>query len=184
MRYRASSQGLRRLRSGRSRAHKQGRPLDAAGLAVARHGGAANLDHGKASPPGRCRPPIHAAYDRSHIILVPSHRADMQEDQGQGAGQALEDAAALSIVLPRGTAPEAISERLKLYEEIRYERAHSIQQFSREAGRDWTNGMPPLNSKLYPLCLASFPGASLLTKGTSGVLYQSQFWSRRNRSRI
>ena len=90
----------------------------------------------------------------------------MHEDQGQGAGQALEDAAALSIVLPRGTNAEAISERLKLYEEIRYERAHSIQQFSRLAGRDWINGMPPLDSKLYPLLLASFLAASLLTKGS------------------
>ncbi len=105
------------------------------------------MDHGETGPPGRCRPPIHAAYDQSLLFYYHLTALTWQEDQGQGAGQALEDAAALSIVLPRGTASEAVSERLKLYEEIRYERAHSIQQFSRLAGRDWTNGMPPLDSK-------------------------------------
>lgn len=59
----------------------------------------------------------------------------------------MEDAAALSVVLPRGTAPEAISERLKLYEEIRYERAHAIQDYSRKAGQDMVAGKPAVNSK-------------------------------------
>ncbi len=47
----------------------------------------------------------------------------------------MEDAAALTVLLPKGTAPAAVHERLKLYEEIRYERAHTIQQFSRLAGK-------------------------------------------------
>ncbi|KAJ4347346.1 uncharacterized protein N0V89_011287 [Didymosphaeria variabile] len=56
--------------------------------------------------------------------------------QGQGAGVAIEDAAALSVVLPLGTKPDEIAERLKLYEEIRMERANKIQEFSRLAGKD------------------------------------------------
>ncbi|RYP00594.1 hypothetical protein DL764_006468 [Monosporascus ibericus] len=56
--------------------------------------------------------------------------------QGQGAGCAMEDAAALAVVLRRGTGPEEIPERLGLYQDIRYERANRIQEYSRLAGRD------------------------------------------------
>ncbi|KAK2005129.1 FAD/NAD(P)-binding domain-containing protein [Colletotrichum falcatum] len=63
--------------------------------------------------------------------------------QGQGAGQAMEDAAALAVVLPNGTSPEDVTERLRLYEQIRRERAHKIQEFSRQAGKDRIPGKPP-----------------------------------------
>ncbi|OHF00085.1 FAD binding domain-containing protein [Colletotrichum orchidophilum] len=63
--------------------------------------------------------------------------------QGQGAVQAIEDAASLSVVLPLGTHPEAVPERLRLYEEIRSRRAHSIQGYSREAGRDFGDDEKP-----------------------------------------
>ncbi|EAT85338.2 hypothetical protein SNOG_07872 [Parastagonospora nodorum SN15] len=56
--------------------------------------------------------------------------------QGQGAGVAIEDAAALAVVLPMGTKPEEVAERLKLYQDIRMERANKIQEYSRLAGRD------------------------------------------------
>lgn len=69
------------------------------------------------------------------------------QDQGQGAGQALEDAATLSVVLPKGTAAKDVPERLKLYEKIRYDRAHNIQEFSRQAGRDWKDGKPTVESE-------------------------------------
>ncbi|ROV97543.1 hypothetical protein VSDG_04639 [Cytospora chrysosperma] len=69
--------------------------------------------------------------------------------QGQGAGQAIEDAAALSVVLPKGTSPDAVPERLKLYEKIRYRRAHQIQEFSREAGKDWVGGKPQIDMMSY-----------------------------------
>ena len=59
-------------------------------------------------------------------------------DQGQGGGQAIEDAASLAVVLGRGTPKEDIPERLKLYEKCRYERANKIQQYTRLAGRDAT----------------------------------------------
>lgn len=70
-------------------------------------------------------------------------------DQGQGAGQAIEDAATLSIVLPRGTAPNDVSERLKLYEKIRYDRAHNIQEYSRQAGQDWSDNKPKVDSTYF-----------------------------------
>ena len=60
----------------------------------------------------------------------------------------MEDAVALANVLPRGTSPEEVPERLKVYSEIRYKRAHAIQEYSRLAGKDWTDGKPPLDSEL------------------------------------
>lgn len=56
--------------------------------------------------------------------------------QGQGGGQAIEDAVALVTLLPLGTNPQDIPERLKLYNECRYERSHKIQDFTRTAGKD------------------------------------------------
>ncbi|KAK7745340.1 hypothetical protein SLS53_002836 [Cytospora paraplurivora] len=69
--------------------------------------------------------------------------------QGQGAGQAIEDAATLSVVLPKGTSPEAVPERLKLYEKIRYTRVHQIQEYSRQAGKDWIDGKPQIDVLEY-----------------------------------
>ena len=66
-------------------------------------------------------------------------------DQGQGAGQAIEDAATLSVVLATGTTPTDVPTRLKLYEEIRSKRAHTIQEFSRRAGKDAVDGAPQLD---------------------------------------
>ncbi|EWY94922.1 salicylate hydroxylase [Fusarium oxysporum NRRL 32931] len=56
--------------------------------------------------------------------------------QGQGAGVAIEDAASLAVVLPLGTSPEEVPERLRLYQDFRYDRANRIQEFSRQAGKD------------------------------------------------
>ncbi|KAI6795576.1 FAD/NAD(P)-binding domain-containing protein [Hortaea werneckii] len=56
--------------------------------------------------------------------------------QGQGGGQAIEDAVSLAAVLPLGTLPDEVSERLQIYNRCRYERAHKIQDFTRTAGKD------------------------------------------------
>jgi 2-polyprenyl-6-methoxyphenol hydroxylase-like FAD-dependent oxidoreductase len=70
-------------------------------------------------------------------------------DQGQGGATALEDSASLTVVLPLGTKPEEISERLMLYEKIRYERANNIQEYSRQAGKDFVDGKPTIDSLLH-----------------------------------
>lgn len=59
-------------------------------------------------------------------------------DQGQGGGQAIEDAEALGVTLPLGTSPTAenIASRLALTEKIRYERASKIQV---SVGRELAN---------------------------------------------
>ncbi|KAH8804405.1 putative salicylate hydroxylase [Xylogone sp. PMI_703] len=56
----------------------------------------------------------------------------------QGGAMAIEDAVSLGVMLPLGTKPEEISERLKLYNEARYKRATTVQNNSRIAGGDGT----------------------------------------------
>ncbi|KAM0327038.1 hypothetical protein ACHAQA_006161 [Verticillium albo-atrum] len=56
--------------------------------------------------------------------------------QGQGGACAIEDAAALTVVLQRGVTIEDVPERLRLYQEIRKERADKLQEYSRIAGQD------------------------------------------------
>jgi 2-polyprenyl-6-methoxyphenol hydroxylase-like FAD-dependent oxidoreductase len=53
---------------------------------------------------------------------------------GQGAAMAIEDAISLGVMLPLGTTPDEIPERLKLYNQARYERATTIQNNSRLLG--------------------------------------------------
>jgi 2-polyprenyl-6-methoxyphenol hydroxylase-like FAD-dependent oxidoreductase len=48
----------------------------------------------------------------------------------------MEDAASLSALLRPGTRREDIPEILKLYENIRRDRAHKVQDLTRIAGRD------------------------------------------------
>jgi hypothetical protein len=64
-------------------------------------------------------------------------------DQGQGAGQAIEDAASLAVMLPSNTPLDQIPARMKLYEKCRMERASRIQEVSRISGRDLGSGPPP-----------------------------------------
>lgn len=60
-------------------------------------------------------------------------------DQGQGGGIAIEDAGSLCALLPQGTSKEDVPERLKLYEQLRDERAHKVQHLTRLAGADLTD---------------------------------------------
>ncbi|KAG0129564.1 hypothetical protein HOY82DRAFT_487982 [Tuber indicum] len=54
--------------------------------------------------------------------------------QGQGGAQAIEDGVALAAVLPLGTKKEDVVDRLKLYQECRYERATRVQDVTRMLG--------------------------------------------------
>lgn len=59
-------------------------------------------------------------------------------DQGQGGGQAIEDAGALSILLqdlPASTSQTQLTERLQLYQDVRIQRASAMQLLS-NAGQE------------------------------------------------
>jgi len=55
--------------------------------------------------------------------------------QGQGGGQAIEDAVSLAALLPLHTRKADISDRLRLYQRCRKERAEYIQEASRRSGQ-------------------------------------------------
>jgi hypothetical protein len=71
------------------------------------------------------------------VAFIPLQRAipDVTNRTYVG-GIAIEDAGAICALLPLGTSKDDIPERLKLYEKIRDERAHKIQEYTRQAGAD------------------------------------------------
>jgi 2-polyprenyl-6-methoxyphenol hydroxylase-like FAD-dependent oxidoreductase len=94
--------------------------------------------------------------------------------QGQGGGCAIEDAAALAVVLPADTPRDEITARLQLYENIRIQRANRIQEYSRLAGADSTEDIKLDSIASFQLiCYASS------TNDVSVCIHQLQFWSRR-----
>lgn len=115
-------------------------------MAITGYGEAPDLGKRTAGFAWRCCPPIHALYVAGLFPLT-LWVANQRQDQGQGANQAIEDAATMAVVFPRNTCPADVPERLKLYEEIRYERAHKIQSDSRRAGSDWKDGKPQVDRK-------------------------------------
>ncbi|KAI9825935.1 MAG: hypothetical protein M1819_000454 [Sarea resinae] len=79
---------------------------------------------------------VLSSWTKGRLALLGDAAHPFLPHQGQGAAQAIEDAAALATVLPLGTQPDEIAERLKLYERCRMDRANKIQQYTRMAGRD------------------------------------------------
>ena len=53
---------------------------------------------------------------------------------------ALEDAASLGIMLSRGVTAKEVPQRLELYNQARYERATTVQYYTRMVGEDETEG--------------------------------------------
>lgn len=88
---------------------------------------------------------------QTRLLAPPTVDTNTALDQAQGGAQAIEDAAALAAVLPLGTEPQDVPERLELYETIRSERASRIQEYSRLTGRDWVAGTAAYDSKSAPL---------------------------------
>lgn len=81
----------------------------------------------------------------SRLALIGDAAHPFLPHQGQGAAIAMEDAVALGTVLERGLSADEIPERLKLYNDIRYERACKVQEYTRLVGLDVQDGQ--LDSK-------------------------------------
>ncbi|KAF2647736.1 FAD/NAD(P)-binding domain-containing protein [Lophiostoma macrostomum CBS 122681] len=73
-------------------------------------------------------PPV---FYRGKVALIGDAAHPTLPHQGQGGAQALEDAATLGALFTADTRPEQISERLKLYNDIRYEQAVTVLFMSR-----------------------------------------------------
>ncbi len=61
----------------------------------------------------------------------------------QGGAMAIEDAVSLAIMLPLGSTPDEVPERLELYNQARYERATTVQNNSRQVGAGASNCTSP-----------------------------------------
>jgi 2-polyprenyl-6-methoxyphenol hydroxylase-like FAD-dependent oxidoreductase len=116
----------------------------------------------------------HPFLPRRPSTLPPVHDTHEWSDQAQGGAAAIEDALSLSAVLPFGTRPADVPERLHLYEKIRYERAHAIQQFTRLAGRDLDQQEGGKLDSMFSSEIISSTHAPLL----SPKVHQLQLWAR------
>ena len=93
--------------------------------------------------------PVIPTWVNSRLVIIGDAAHPFLPHQGQGAGVAMEDAAALAVVLEKDVSAEEVPQRLKLWESIRYERANRIQEYSRLAGRDVKEGVK-VNSMYDP----------------------------------
>ncbi|KAK3114897.1 hypothetical protein LTR53_006318 [Teratosphaeriaceae sp. CCFEE 6253] len=74
----------------------------------------------------------------SRMALIGDAAHPFTPHLAQGGAMAIEDGLSLGTMLPRGTLPEEVESRLQLYNQARYERASTIQEYSRIAGGDST----------------------------------------------
>ncbi len=84
---------------------------------------------------------VMSTWVKGKLALLGDAAHPFTPHQGQGAGQAIEDAASLAVLFPAGTRKDEIEARLELYEKIRKERADRIQEYSRVAGSDLQEGV-------------------------------------------
>ncbi|KAJ5209483.1 hypothetical protein N7449_003862 [Penicillium cf. viridicatum] len=68
---------------------------------------------------------------KGKLALIGDAAHPMLPHQGQGAAQAFEDAAALAGVLTANTTPEKLSQRLDLYNKLRYSHSVTVMMMSR-----------------------------------------------------
>lgn len=130
-----------------------------------------------------CRPVLF-----SHSIRAPSMPSQPihlltcapHTDLGQGAAQAIEDGCALGAVLPLGTNPEDVPQRLELWQRLRRDRAQKIVLDTRHRGReaDGSEGPPQTGEWL----LFVFFGSRLSRELTRETRVQSKSSTRRCRS--
>ncbi|KAL5115928.1 hypothetical protein ACEQ8H_006150 [Pleosporales sp. CAS-2024a] len=83
------------------------------------------------------------SWTEGKLVMIGDAAHPFTPHQGQGAGQAIEDAASLAVMLPLNVPRDQIPARLKLYQKCRWERASNIQQVSRISGQDLGSGAPP-----------------------------------------
>ncbi|KAL5377865.1 hypothetical protein DPSP01_009479 [Paraphaeosphaeria sporulosa] len=71
------------------------------------------------------------SFVKGKVALVGDAGHPMLPHMGQGGAQAFEDAATLGALLPADTTPEQVAERLRMYNDVRYEHAVTIMFLSR-----------------------------------------------------
>ena len=95
--------------------------------------------------------------DRENVrrsVLIDSDANNPTIVQGQGGGQALEDGAALGILLDQVRNPEAVEHRLQLFEQVRRNRGSALQILS--------NTNPPAPQSVRDAAAAYLPSGTRL----------------------
>jgi salicylate hydroxylase len=77
--------------------------------------------------------PALDSWSRGRAVLMGDAAHPTLPYTAQGAGQAIEDAVTLTVLLGKGTKAQEVEDRLKLFYAIRYERTKRNQDFSRMA---------------------------------------------------
>ncbi|KAI1332732.1 putative salicylate hydroxylase [Xylariaceae sp. FL0255] len=80
------------------------------------------------------RPPI-STWHRGKVVLAGDAAHPMLPHQGQGGAQAIEDGGALAILLENLSSQDDVPKRLRMYQEIRWNRTAAMQIFSK-VGQD------------------------------------------------
>lgn len=96
--------------------------------------------------------PLHPASDHAHSEMK-EKQANTSTVLGQGAAQAQEDAISIAVLLQLTSKSSQVPELLKLYDGIRRERAHEIQQLTRLNGVDADKGRLTRKSIRDSVCL-------------------------------
>jgi len=99
------------------------------------------------------RAPI-PSWHKDRLVLIGDAAHPMLTFQGQGGGQAIEDGAALGLLLDQVPNPEAIEQRLQLFEQVRRNRGSALQILS--------NTNPPAPQTVRDAAAAYLPNGTKL----------------------
>lgn len=83
------------------------------------------------------------SWTTGRLVLLGDAAHPFLPHQGQGGACAIEDAAALGVVLESGLTSDEVPARLRLYQRIRKGRADRLQEYTRLSGLDVKPGEPP-----------------------------------------
>lgn len=94
------------------------------------------------------------SFVKGRVLLLGDAAHPFLPYMGQGAAQAVEDAAALGVCLPAGTSAAEVPERVRIWEQCRKERADYVQEVTRIRGRD-PNGKqgPPQTTEEFAIAM-------------------------------
>jgi 2-polyprenyl-6-methoxyphenol hydroxylase-like FAD-dependent oxidoreductase len=106
------------------------------------------------------------SFTRGRTVLIGDAAHGMTPNLGQGAGQGIEDAATLAVLL-RGTSPDQLDGVLEKYTELRHHRTTSVMKRSRLVGRVAQLSNPAL-VHVRNAALRLTPGATM-AKTTDGI---------------
>lgn len=112
-----------------------------------------------------------ASFHRGATVLLGDAAHAMTPDLGQGAGQAIEDAATITLLLRGATKNGHIADAVRVYDHARRPRAQMIARRSRAAGRV-AQLSSPIPATMRDTMLALAPGALL-----AGATARIQHWT-------